>query len=135
MSFQKAIEFVLKWEGGYIWDKNDPGGETKYGISKRFHQNLDIKNLTIDQAKEIYYHEYWQPANGDLLLWPLSLCVFNVAVLSGVKKAREILILTQDWRDYLFYYLDFLSRLDKINDPFIEGWLERVVDLWRTVKD
>jgi len=33
--FLKAVEMVLAHEGGYVNDPNDPGGETKYGISKR----------------------------------------------------------------------------------------------------
>ena len=33
--FEKAFGYVIANEGGYVFDKNDPGGETKYGISKR----------------------------------------------------------------------------------------------------
>lgn len=32
--FRHAVEIVLKHEGGYVNDPRDPGGETKYGISK-----------------------------------------------------------------------------------------------------
>ena len=46
-SFDLAIPIVLENEGGYINDPNDPGGETKYGISKRSYPALDIKNLTV----------------------------------------------------------------------------------------
>jgi lysozyme family protein len=53
-SFDAAISFVLSHEGGYSFDENDPGGETRWGISKRSHPNEDIKNLTVDRAKEIY---------------------------------------------------------------------------------
>ena len=33
--FERAIDKTLAWEGGYVNDPKDPGGETKYGISKR----------------------------------------------------------------------------------------------------
>lgn len=58
--FEKAVTGLLEDEGGYVHDLRDPGGETKYGISKRSYPDLDIKNLTIDQAKAIYYRDYWQ---------------------------------------------------------------------------
>jgi lysozyme family protein len=54
-------------EGGYSNDPNDAGGETKYGIAKRWHPNIDIKNLTLEGAKQIYRLEYWNP----MLLWKI----------------------------------------------------------------
>lgn len=57
--FDTAVDIVLKHEGGYVWNPKDPGGETKYGISKRSYPNVDIKNLTIPQAKDIYYKDFW----------------------------------------------------------------------------
>ena len=51
--FNEIIEKVLEHEGGYVNDPKDLGGETKYGITKRFYPDIDIKNLTIEQAKEI----------------------------------------------------------------------------------
>jgi len=53
-AFEVALNFVLKWEGGYVNDPRDSGGETKFGISKKAYPNLDIKNLTQQQAGEIY---------------------------------------------------------------------------------
>ena len=48
MNFNKIIEKVLEHEGGYVNDPTDLGGETKYGITKRFYPDVDIKNLTKD---------------------------------------------------------------------------------------
>ena len=45
-TFNNIIEVVLQHEGGYVNDPNDLGGETKYGITKRFYPDVDIKNLT-----------------------------------------------------------------------------------------
>ena len=53
-NFEEIIEQVLEHEGGYVKDPKDLGGETKYGITKRFYPDVDIKNLTIEQAVEIY---------------------------------------------------------------------------------
>ena len=59
MEFNEIIEKVLEHEGGYVNDKDDLGGETKYGFTNRFYPNLDIKNLSREQAKKIYYQVYW----------------------------------------------------------------------------
>ena len=57
-SFEEIINKVLEHEGGYVNDPTDLGGETKYGITKRFYPDLDIKNLTKEEAKQIYYNDY-----------------------------------------------------------------------------
>jgi lysozyme family protein len=59
-NFNIAVEHVLGNEGGYVNDPDDPGGETKYGISKRAFPNIDISSLSIEDAKAIYRHEYWR---------------------------------------------------------------------------
>jgi len=57
--FQQAIEYVLGNEGGYCNDPDDPGGETNFGICKRDHPDLDIRNMTKQQADAIYRAQYW----------------------------------------------------------------------------
>ena len=57
--FERAFSYVLQNEGVYVNDLDDIGGETKYGISKRSYPNLDIKNLTLEEAQKIYFCNYW----------------------------------------------------------------------------
>ena len=87
----KAIEFVLKMEGEYTMDPNDPGGETKYGISKKAFPNLDIKNLTVEDAKKIYRIEYWDACSCDDLPTAFAISAFDMAVNQGVTKAKRTL--------------------------------------------
>ncbi len=86
-----AIEFVLSQEGGYTNDPNDSGGETNFGISRKSYPDLELKNLTVDQAKEIYRRDYWSPCRCDNLPWPYSLAVFDMAVNQGVGTAIKTL--------------------------------------------
>ena len=58
-TFNEIIEVVLEHEGGYVNDPTDLGGETNFGITKRFYPDVDIKNLTKEGAKEIYKRDYW----------------------------------------------------------------------------
>lgn len=91
--WEKAIDFVLKMEGGAEGenDPNDPGGYTKFGISSKAYPNLDIKNLTVDQAKEIYRNDYWNACRCDELPSSLAISVFDTAVNQGTSKARRLL--------------------------------------------
>lgn len=91
-TFKRIIEIILKNEGGYVWNPDDPGGETKYGISKRQYPDLDIKSLTIDQAKQIYIKDYWWKINGDKINDDkIALQIFDFAVNSGVKRAVKLI--------------------------------------------
>lgn len=90
--FDKFIEIVLAHEGGYVWDKDDLGGETNMGITKRRYPDLDIKNLTVSQAKQIYYDDFYLPLKlhyikNDLL----ALHIFDMAVNAGKKNAVKLL--------------------------------------------
>ena len=58
-TFDEIIDVVLEHEGGYVNDPTDTGGETKYGISKRAYPDEDIKELTVERAKELYKKDYW----------------------------------------------------------------------------
>jgi len=92
--FEKSFLFILKWEGGYVNDPDDPGGETKYGLSKRQYPNLDIKNLTVEQAKDIYYKDYWLKGKCDkleLFSNKLAFIHFNYCVNTGIKRASKFL--------------------------------------------
>jgi lysozyme family protein len=89
--FDKAFKLVIGAEGGYVNDPRDPGGETKFGISKRQYPNLDIKNLTLEQAKEIYYRDYWLPIEAGRLHERLAIYYFDCAVNQGVPTAKKLM--------------------------------------------
>lgn len=102
MSFERAVNFTLGEEGGYQCEPSDAGnwtkagrkGElkgTKYGISALSFPSLDIKNLTVEQAKDIYRKGYWDKVEGDKLSPPLAVAVFDTAVNMGVATAVRLL--------------------------------------------
>lgn len=87
MNFDTAFERCMGHEGGYSNDPNDPGGETKWGISKRSYPRVDIKNLTRDEAKLIYLEDFWTPLNGDQLYDGVAYQLFDFAINSGIGTA------------------------------------------------
>lgn len=94
MSLPKYVwEFLKYWEGGSKITNNplDRGGLTKYGISEKAYPNLNIRDLTEEQAKEIYYYDYWLKANCENLKPFMRLMVVNAAVNMGVSRAKKIL--------------------------------------------
>lgn len=151
MEFKNAIEHILISEGGYVNDPTDLGGETNYGITKRFYKHLDIKNLTKKEASEIYYNDYWLKAKCDQLPEDLRLIHFDTAVNMGITRANKFLqeaigvrkdgvigqvTLSQahkaDILDYtrvrLVYYTKIIiSKPEQIK--YINGWYNRVLNL------
>lgn len=91
MIFIEAVTLILSYEGGYVNHPEDPGGETKYGISKRAYPDYDIKNLTREDAMKIYLKDYWLMVRADKLPEDLRLIVFDCAVNQGVSTARRTL--------------------------------------------
>ncbi len=91
MNFDLAFKTVIGHEGGYIDHPSDPGGETKYGISKRAYPSEDIKNLTLDRAKELYKRDYWDKLYLDDLPDQIRFDLFDAAVNSGVSTAIKFL--------------------------------------------
>lgn len=92
--FDKAFEDIVGIEGGYVNNPNDKGGETKYGISKRSYPNVDIKNLTLNDAKEIYYKDFWNTKRLELSLIndePIALELFDTSVNMGIVTASKFL--------------------------------------------
>lgn len=131
--FEKAIKFVLKWEGGLTENKNDPGGLTKYGISQKSYPYLDIKGLTLKRAKQIYYENYWLKADCDKISFPLNLIIFDTAVNCGVRRAKKFMTISLGWQDYLFNRIEFYAGLKNFK-YFGRGWINRVIDLYKEIK-
>ena len=148
-SFDHAFDLLINHEGGYVFDPRDPGGETKFGISKREYPNVDIRNLTLADAKAIYKRDYWDRAQCDRLPPDLAFDLFDAAVNSGIGQAirwlqRSVgvaddgvvgpLTLAQIQRmddesairaRFNGHRLEFMTRLSTW-DVFGKGWARRI---------
>jgi lysozyme family protein len=89
--FHRCIDFVLLEEGGLVNHPRDPGGLTKFGISRRSYPQLDIRRLTLDDAKAIYRRDFWDRIQGDALPVGVDLVVLDMAVNAGVRRAIQLL--------------------------------------------
>lgn len=155
-NFLAAIKFTLPWEtgkwkngvppedGGYTNDPKDPGGETKWGISKRANPDLDIKNLTIDKALERYKEKYYDvyksfrrdPLDLDTVPKHYAVAVFDTGVNCGVNRAfnwHSLAIKEKDPTKVLLGLRDAHYTNLKAGRPdlrkFYNGWINRLNDL------
>ena len=98
-NWEEALKHILKWEGGYVNHKDDPGGMTNLGVTKRVWEDwsgkpateADMRALTIEMVSPLYKQRYWDAVRGDDLPSGVDLCVFDCAVNAGVGRASKFL--------------------------------------------
>lgn len=141
-TFEKALQFVLKWEGGYSNNPNDKGGATNKGITQNTYNAWlkvhnkpvkDVKFISDNEVREIYYKNYWQAAGCPSMTDKFAILCFDTAVNMGVSRVKEFLKAAE------YKYTDkfILARIRKYNEfakvqsqrGFLHGWLNRVLDL------
>jgi lysozyme family protein len=147
--FHRLVKIILEHEGGYVWDDNDAGGETNYGISKRSYPDLDIKNLTKEKATAIYQFDYWSDHFDNILSDRVALMLFDFGVNAGPTRAARLIQhivgtvadgmvgpmtikaindyhqvrLVRDYGVRLALYYTSLGQ-----ESFVAGWLKRLMD-------
>jgi len=131
--WERVGRSILRHEGGYVNNPNDPGGETKYGISKRSYPNVDIKNLTPEQALEIYHRDFWPriPAH---LPDPVRWFAFDCAVHHGPGQALMWLKSNHTVAELASIRLLFFASLSTW-EHFGKGWVRRVAYLLQEINE
>ena len=147
--FPLALSFSLKWEGGdkYTNDPVDPGGETKYGISKKAYPDVDIKSLTLQEASRLYEKDYWLKVGADKMDKSLAIVAFDCAVNCGVGRTRSWLAELEKKVEELVgekrsarwliqrriaYYNELVKKKPALS-KYSKGWLNRCTDLSRYI--
>lgn len=111
-TFDECFEKLLGHEGGFTLNPKDrgnwTGGDigkgllkgTNWGIAAASYPDLDIKNLTQEQAKAIYKRDFWGCLELDTAAPEARFQIFDAAVNHGIKRAvklsQEALGLTVD---------------------------------------
>lgn len=105
-NFEIAHQMTSRFEGGYVNNPNDGGGETIFGVARVFHPewpgwaqvdqmkgeggfpaNVNADESLKSMAKEFYRHEFWEKISGDELPPATALSTYDMAVNFGVKTA------------------------------------------------
>lgn len=98
-NFARALPLVLKHEGGFANNPNDPGGATNKGVTigtfrayvKPGGTVEDLRNITNQQVATVYYRHYWAKVNAQALPSGIDYAVFDFAVNSGPNRAVKYL--------------------------------------------
>ena len=92
----ECLKFVLKWEGGFSDDPDDPGGATNCGIIQETYDKYrkgkslpvqSVQKITKDECVEIYRKSYWNAVKADTIPAPLDLVMFDSGVNNGVRTS------------------------------------------------
>jgi len=132
-NYKDAIDFILKWEGGYVDHPKDPGGATNHGITLKTARAFwkadatkdDLKSIPMAVVHDIYRKNYADKVDFDKLPSGLDLCAFDAAVLSGPAKAKAWLKDTKTIGEYQGKRLAFYQSLNTWT-TFGRGWTRRV---------
>lgn len=101
LTFDQAFDRLIGHEGKFTNDRQDRGnwttgvigkGElkgTKYGISAMTYPDLDIKSLSLEQAKNIYKRDWWDKINADQIDSTLVFQVWDFAINAGMGTAKR----------------------------------------------
>jgi len=100
-SVESIATEIVRREGGYVNDPDDPGGATNHGVTihtlRRLGMDIngdgrvdavDVRSLSLDQAVEIYVRHYYQEPKLHLLPEPLQASVFDMQVNAGANAVR-----------------------------------------------
>lgn len=94
--FKNALTHTLPFEGGYVNDPDDMGGETNYGITKKtalaHGYTGPMKDIPMSKVEEIYKKSYWDINKLDdvnAVNPALALEMFDAGVNCGVSRAGK----------------------------------------------
>lgn len=100
MNFTTALIFIKQVEGGFVNNPADSGGPTNYGITQATLSTYrrsqvteeDVKELTFNEASQIYREFYWNALGLDLVpSFKVRLVLFDQGVNRGVPACVKIL--------------------------------------------
>ena len=137
--FFTALKNVLKSEGKYVNNPNDKGGPTNMGITQDTYDDFckrnglktkDVKNLSTNEAMQVYYKDYWVKTGLDKEKDPIkALILFDTATLHGRGRTKEFY---KKSNGDLNKFLDLREKhyIKKAEDnptqkEFFNGWINR----------
>lgn len=128
---EATINFILDAEGSEYVADDAGAGEAKYGIVAKFNPGVDVKNLTKEQAAQIYRERYWNSVNADSLPPALAAVMTDTAVNMGAGKAKELLEKSGgNIASFLElrreHYRNLATSDPKKYGQFLTGWMNRV---------
>lgn len=108
-SVEQIAEDIIRREGGFVNDPDDPGGATKFGVTVHTMQRLgldldgdgdvddsDVRSLDAGRARDIFLKHYFYGPELNRLPEPLQPSVFDMYVNAGAQAVRLLQTLLND---------------------------------------
>ena len=131
--FDQSVEHIFKSEGGYVAKDGRSNAPANFGINQNANPDIDVKNLTKDQAKEIYKERYWDKINADSLPENIRLVAFDTAVNQGVKTANRLI--KESGGDLEKFTQLRIAEYKSLNQPENEKqWIDRATKAFEASK-
>lgn len=133
-SSDDAIKFVMHELEGGAQTVQDGGGIARFGINSVANPDVDVANLTEEQAKQIYQTDYWNKIVDPAMSPQMQIAAFDTAVNHGVPKAQTLIRQANGNPARLLQLrLDEYNRLATENPEKygsqLAGWKNRLRDL------
>ena len=125
------MPLYLDFEGGLCSDPGDTGGLTNFGIDQASHPKVDVRNLTKEDAMEIYWAD-WQRLGIERMSSPLGEVYFDTAENLGVGEANMIKARKSTWSGFIEdrrNVYDEIAERHPADHQFLAGWLNRCTRL------
>ena len=133
-NFEKSIALLFRLEGLESDDKNDLGGFTRYGISQKYHPDINVPKLTKEQAIDIYLKEYWIAMDCDAIEYPFDMALFIQGVNIGGVTAKSYFNKSNGLFDFFMLNLNhYCTRPEAQRKVFLTGWCSRLIKLWEAI--
>ena len=134
-----SINKTLKFEGGYVNDPSDDGGETFAGISRKFHpdwigwsildktedKNSLLKDIEfMSHVQDWYKENYWDKVQGDnILSQDVANNIFDLGVNSGTKRAIKYAQIVSKAKVDGIFGKNTLNAINSMNpDDFVKAY-------------
>ncbi|MCH7306617.1 secretion activator protein [Acinetobacter sp. NIPH 1852] len=101
LTFDEAFKRLIGHEGKFTDDRRDRGNwttgiigkgqlkGTKFGISAMTYPDLDIKNIKLEQAKNIYKRDWWDALNANEIKAAIVFQLWDFAINAGMSTAKR----------------------------------------------
>lgn len=83
-------QYLAPAEGGYAANDGN-GAPVNFGINQKSNPDVNVAELTPDQAKKLTYERYWKPSGADQLPPGLAEIQADTAFNMGVQTAQQLL--------------------------------------------
>lgn len=131
--FDNAIDVVLQNEGGFVANDGNSGAPANFGINQKANPDIDVANLNVDQAKQLYKTRYWDKYNLQEVPDDVQAIVFDGVVNHRSDFAKELVDAAKNGASLTDIknmrneeYMRLASLDPKKYQQFLGGWQNRL---------